>query len=85
MFKHHGMQFSTRYRDNDLWDDNCAENFSSGGWWYAGEYGNCLTANLNGIYFQDGDTGGNKTGMVWTKWKGEEHSLKHSEMKIRRL
>ena len=86
LFRHHGMQFSTRNIDNDLWDNNCANN-SSGGWWYswAGDFNNCLTANLNGIYYVDGDTGGTETGIMWTKWKGGNYSLKYSEMKIRRL
>ena len=84
LFRHHGMQFSTRNIDNDLWADSCANN-SSGGWWYSGELNNCLTANLNGKYFQDGDTGGTETGIMWTIWKGENYSLKYAEMKIRRL
>ena len=84
MFRHHGKQFSTKNRDNDLWADSCANN-SSGGWWYSGGFSNCLTANLNGMYYEDGDTGGTEKGIMWTKWKGGEYSLKYSEMKIRRL
>ncbi|XP_076032716.1 fibrinogen C domain-containing protein 1-A-like [Oratosquilla oratoria] len=43
---HHGRPFTTKDRDNDLYDDgNCAEYFS-GAWWFD----RCYDALLNGIY-----------------------------------
>lgn len=42
---HAGMKFSMFDRDNDKWEENCAEIYG-GGWWY----NNCQSANFNGIY-----------------------------------
>ena len=42
---HNGMAFSTKDRDNDEYDDNCAVNHK-GAWWYD----SCFDSNLNSNY-----------------------------------
>ena len=45
-----GMMFTTRDRDNDIWDGiNCASEYCRGGWWY----NQCGHINLNGNYGGD--------------------------------
>merc|ERR1712142_1365027 len=39
---HNGMAFTTKDRDNDRWDTNCASWFG-GGWWFNGCLRICLT------------------------------------------
>ena len=85
MLPHDGMLFTTRDRDNDLYDGkNCAADretgAGSGGWWYRF----CFHANLNGIYFNNSNTESNITGIAWFGWKGFLYSLNRTEMKIRR-
>ena len=80
---HNGQQFSTRDRDNDAWRVySCAHHYR-GGWWFHA----CVTANLNGIYYNGTYTGilnGYPDGMIWSTWRGMFYSLKFSEMKLRR-
>ncbi|XP_035281990.1 fibrinogen alpha chain [Anguilla anguilla] len=82
---HANMKFSTYDRDNDKWEENCAEMYG-GGWWY----NNCRSANLNGIYFKGGqyDPGSNvpyeiENGVVWLPLKPADYSLKTVRMKVR--
>ena len=74
---HNGMNFSTKDRDNDVSQRNCAEEYK-GAWWYD----KCHRSNLNGRYLR-----GNHTtyadGVNWSRWKGYRYSLKKTEMKIR--
>ena len=76
MARHKGKAFSTKDRDNDTYTKvNCAA-FRKGGWWYA----DCDSVNINGLYV------GNKldsTGMVWSKFKGNQ-SMKTTSMMMRR-
>ena len=78
MVRHSGKMFSTKDKDNDNSVGNCAE-FKQGAWWYD----NCNDSNLNGFYHTDNPTT-NRTGISWRRWKGHNHSLKSTTMKIRR-
>ncbi|XP_058049792.1 fibrinogen alpha chain [Ahaetulla prasina] len=82
---HTNMKFSTYDRDNDQWEDNCAEVYG-GGWWY----NNCQAANLNGIYYSGGqyDPRNNapyeiENGVIWLPFRPSDYSLKVVRMKIR--
>lgn len=79
-----GMKFSTFDKDNDKWEENCAEMYG-GGWWY----NNCQAANLNGIYYKGAyDPEKNapyeiENGVVWMTYKPLSYSLKTVRMFIR--
>ncbi|XP_036968583.1 fibrinogen alpha chain isoform X2 [Acanthopagrus latus] len=81
---HNGMKFSTFDKDNDKWEENCAEMYG-GGWWY----NNCQSANLNGMYYKGTyDPEKNKpyeieNGVVWVTYKTANYSLKTVRMFIR--
>ena len=72
-----GMQFTTRDRDHDQWSGNCAAH-NEGGCWFK----NCFRCNLNGPYIC-GAVQRNWLGMIWYTFRGSEHSLKYTEMKMR--
>ncbi len=75
---HNGMQFTTKDRDNDLWqNDNCVKNHK-GGWWFKG----CQRCNLNGLYPLDEPSTNNKY-MGWRYLKNEDGNIMFSEMKLR--
>ena len=78
---HNGNRFSTRDQDNDAHSTrHCAQKFN-GGWWYR----NCYSSNLNGLYYPSGPYPSSyDNGVVWNPWKGEDYSLKVTEMKVRR-
>ncbi|XP_061597417.1 tenascin-X isoform X2 [Cololabis saira] len=71
---HNDVVFSTRDRDPMSFITRCAISYR-GGWWYK----NCHEANLNGLYGIDVK----HQGMIWTSWKGKDHSVEFSEMKMR--
>ncbi|KAM5300573.1 fibrinogen C domain-containing protein 1 [Ctenodactylus gundi] len=77
LLKHGGMRFTTKDRDSDHSENNCAA-FYRGAWWYR----NCHTSNLNGQYLR-GAHASYADGVEWSSWTGWQYSLKFSEMKIR--
>ena len=72
---HHGMKFTTKDSDNDIWGGNCAKTYK-GAWWHS----NCHRSNLNGIYIEDG-TSMDGRGLRWYTWKS--NVKKFTEMKVR--
>ena len=46
MFHTNNMYFSTKDRDNDVFQGNCAKDVHHGAWWYAG----CALSNPNGVH-----------------------------------
>ena len=71
------MKFTTKNRDQDTSDDNCAVKFK-GAWWYQA----CHLSNLNGLYLK-GETDQFATGMVWEPFRGHYYAVKTSQMKFR--
>ncbi|KAM6974905.1 LOW QUALITY PROTEIN: tenascin-like [Tautogolabrus adspersus] len=71
---HNSRLFSTKDRDPMPFITRCAMSYR-GGWWYK----NCHEANLNGLYGIDVK----HQGIIWTSWKGKEHSISFTEMKMR--
>lgn len=77
LLKHSGMQFTTKDRDLDQSENNCAT-YYQGAWWYR----NCHTSNLNGQYLKGGHAS-YADGVEWSSWTGWQYSLRFIEMKIR--
>ncbi|XP_053486707.1 fibrinogen-like protein 1 isoform X2 [Ictalurus furcatus] len=75
---HQGMKFSTKDKDNDRYERNCALEDMSG-WWF----NRCHSANLNGLYYKGPYSAVTDNGIVWYTWHGWWYSLKTVEMKIR--
>ncbi|CAJ1082867.1 tenascin-like isoform X1 [Xyrichtys novacula] len=71
---HNNRLFSTKDRDPTPFITRCAMSYRAG-WWYK----NCHEANLNGLYGIDVK----HQGIIWTTWKGKEHSIQFVEMKMR--
>ncbi|XP_076342831.1 techylectin-5A-like isoform X2 [Tachypleus tridentatus] len=76
---HNGFSFSTKDKDNDIYETSCAQTFK-GGWWYS----KCHSSNLNGLYL-NGEHESFADGVEWSTWKGQKYSLPDVEMKIRPL
>ncbi|XP_005183053.1 ryncolin-4 [Musca domestica] len=73
-----GQKFTTKDQDNDVWNKNCAVEFT-GAWWYK----DCHRSNLNGRYIKGGNTTVFAQGVDWYPWKGHYYSLKFVEMILR--
>ena len=71
---HNNMAFSTKDRDNNIDNRNCAVEYT-GAWWYK----SCYNSNLNGQYL--GDKHDNR-GARWHHFGGSL-PLKFTEMKLR--
>jgi ficolin len=72
------MQFSTKDQDNDIWPGTCAQQFN-GAWWYR----DCHHSSLNGVYLCGHHPTVYAQGVNWRTFRGDYHSLKRAEMKIR--
>lgn len=75
---HSGHQFTTKDRDNDKNDGNCAVMFK-GAWWYT----SCHASNLNGLYLK-GNHSSYANGVNWKSWTAYNYSLKATRMMIKR-
>ena len=73
--KHNNMAFTTKDRDNDRYELNCALH-ATGAWWYE----SCYDSNLNGKYLRAGSK--DHRGVRWYHFK-QRLSLKFTEMKLR--
>ncbi|XP_070614495.1 ficolin-2-like [Erythrolamprus reginae] len=77
MTRHNNMPFSTRDKQQDPKNMNCAKRFK-GAWWY----NDCHASNLNGQYL-GGPHQSFADGINWKTWKGYHDSCKQAEMKFR--
>ncbi|XP_076088590.1 microfibril-associated glycoprotein 4-like isoform X1 [Mytilus galloprovincialis] len=68
-----GTSFSTRDRDNDLGEKNCAI-IKGGAWWYH----SCSLANINGLYSEKDSN----RAVHWKLWRGKT-GLKKTMMMIK--
>ncbi|XP_052895807.1 ficolin-2-like [Anopheles moucheti] len=73
------MPFTTKDKDNDIFQLNCAQQ-NTGAWWYS----DCHDSNLNGQYL-NGSTVLYGKGMTWKTFREQGYSLKISIMLIRRI
>ena len=71
------MRFTTKDRDQDTYETNCAVRFK-GAWWYS----DCHSSNLNAMYL-NGKHASRADGVNWGGWKGHFESLKTTQMKFR--
>jgi len=75
---HNGKPFSTKDRDHDASDFNCAEVFT-GAWWFKN---GCFNSHLNGKYQAAGGSFPLYVGPVWQGFNGVK-AVKFAEMKLR--
>ncbi|XP_049548378.1 fibrinogen-like protein A [Anopheles darlingi] len=76
---HKGMMFSTKDRDNDIYDEDCCASRFHGGWWFK----TCYISHLNGPYRNTNGKGIAK--MDWLNFTNEWDGLSYSSMMIREL
>ncbi|XP_055060023.2 microfibril-associated glycoprotein 4 [Misgurnus anguillicaudatus] len=78
---HNGMKFSTFDKDQDTYEASCARSYLGGFW-----YGNCHTANPNGVYLWGEDATLFAIGNSWYTWKTSHAvGMKSIMMKIKRV
>ena len=78
---HNGYRFSTYDQDNDGNPDGSCAVSHRGAWWYT----RCYNSNLNGEYLlYKAPQPGYARGVIWEGYKGNTHSFKFVEMKVRR-
>lgn len=76
---HNNQKFSTFDKDQDIHkNQHCAQSHK-GGWWFK----NCLSANLNGKYYESESSHNVDDGINWTAWLGPSNSLKSTLIAIR--
>ncbi|EFA01315.2 Protein scabrous-like Protein [Tribolium castaneum] len=74
-----GMKFSTRDKDQDEGDANCAQLFG-GAWWHK----NCMAALLTGKYMRETVELDQKNKvMYWYTFRGTQYSLKEARMMVK--
>ncbi|KFB36972.1 hypothetical protein ZHAS_00004142 [Anopheles sinensis] len=73
-----GMEFSTKDKDNDNSEINCATRHA-GAWWYR----SCTSSNLNGLYKNEPFV--RSKGMFWYNFKNDERDLALTRMMIREV
>ena len=79
VWNHNGMKFSTRDNDNDNSSTNCAQDHN-GAWWFNA----CQQSHLNAPYYTNPTEAATWRGILWLDWKGNDYTLKFTEMKTRR-
>ena len=77
---HSLLKFTTKDRDNDERDTNCAIKFPGGGWWFK----SCFIVRLTGPYAPDGIPQESYNGVIWDGSLGKGNSLKYADMKMKR-
>ena len=76
---HNGYKFTTKDRDNDIYNNGSCAKYFKGGWWYE----RCHDSNLNGLYL-NGAHNSFADGVNWRHWKKCYYSLSFIEMKVKR-
>ncbi|MCL4138290.1 UNVERIFIED_CONTAM: hypothetical protein GTU68_051895 [Idotea baltica] len=76
LYYHNSGSFSTKDKDNDNGEDNCAEERKRA-WWYD----NCSHSNLNGFQHKGPDSPYDE-GIVWRHFRGENYSLKWTSLSV---
>ncbi|XP_038061709.1 ficolin-3-like [Patiria miniata] len=76
---HGGRPFTTKDRDRDSANHNCAHKFT-GAWWF----NSCWYSHLNGQYYQD-ENANSRMGVQWYAWGSRYYSLKACSMKMREI
>ncbi|CAN9508837.1 unnamed protein product [Ophioblennius macclurei] len=75
---HSGQQFSTFDHDQDSSETNCAHRYLGGFW-----YNECYHCNPTGIYQYGPVIDFFSNGIIWSRWKGDQYSVKSLTMMIR--